>query len=492
MDGKPVRLKDGREALIRPMTRDDLDSSFVFFQALPREDRAFLRYDVTKRAVVERRIRNMEAGKAKRIVAVVDDGIVADGALELEGHGWKEHVGELRLIVAREHQRNGLGMLMARELYHLALAADVKARFGLPRFDQSAMDGVAIRSVDVAGATSDDPVTLSLRGESAAGGSKPPHVVKGRAIKIFTGAPLPAGADAVVLKEACVFEEDTVRLTRPVKAGDHVRRVGEETRRGELVLTAGQHLTPPAIGVLATFGIDTVSVRPMPRTCILTIGDELAEPGTRLTGAMIHDANGPALRTAVQGLGVREIAISQVGDDLDELVSSLIAAVAGSDVVVTVGGASVGDHDHVAEARRRAGIRDRFDRVAIKPGKPNLFGMWRSRKPVFSLPGNPVSALVSFHQIVAPALRLLAGREPLAASWVEAVLDSDVKKKPGRLEWLRGNLVKDGATARVAPVPRQGSHMLTGLAEADVLIEIPSDVAGMKAGESVRCIGLVW
>jgi L-amino acid N-acyltransferase YncA len=126
MDGKPVRLKDGREALIRPMTRDDLEASFAFFQALPREDRAFLRYDVTKRAVVERRIRSMETGKAKRIVAVVDDGIVADGTLELEGHGWKGHVGELRLIVAREQQRNGLGMLMARELYHLAVAAKVE------------------------------------------------------------------------------------------------------------------------------------------------------------------------------------------------------------------------------------------------------------------------------------------------------------------------------------------------------------------------------
>ncbi len=126
MDAKPVRLKDGREALIRPMSRDDLEPSFVFFQALPKEDRAFLRYDVTRRSVVERRTRDMETAKVQRIVAVIGDRIVADGALELEGHGWKEHVGELRLIVAREQQRNGLGMLMARELYHLAVAANVE------------------------------------------------------------------------------------------------------------------------------------------------------------------------------------------------------------------------------------------------------------------------------------------------------------------------------------------------------------------------------
>jgi molybdopterin molybdotransferase len=374
----------------------------------------------------------------------------------------------------------------------LVLAADVKARFGLPRFNQSAMDGVAIRSVDVVGATSDDPVTLSLRGESAAGGPKPPHVGRGRATKIFTGAPLPRGADAVVMKEACVIGKDTVRVTHAVKAGDHIRRAGEELYRGEPVLSAGQVLTPPAVGVLATFGIDTVAVRPTPRTRLIVIGDELAEPGARLTSAMIHDANGPALRAAFQGLGVREIAITRVGDNLDELVSSLTAALAGSDLVVTVGGASVGDHDHVAEARRLAGVHALFDRVAIKPGKPNLFGMWRARKPVFSLPGNPVSALVSFHQIVAPAVRLLSGQQPLAGTRMEAVLDRDVRKKPGRLEWLRGVIMNDGERLSVAPVLRQGSHMLTGLAEADVLVELPSDVAVMKAGESVHCIRLAW
>jgi molybdopterin molybdotransferase len=294
------------------------------------------------------------------------------------------------------------------------------------------------------------------------------------------------------MKEACLFGENAVGLSCPVKAGDHIRRAGEELPRGELVLRAGQVLTPPAMGVLATFGIESVAVRPTPRTRLIIIGDELAEPGARLTGAMIHDANGPALRAAFQGLGVRESATARVGDNLDELVSCLTAALAGSDLVVTVGGASVGDHDHVAEARRLAGVRDLFDRVAIKPGKPNLFGMWRSRKPVFSLPGNPVSALVSFHQIVAPAVRRLAGREPSAGSGVEAVLDRDVKKKPGRLEWLRGIVIQDGARPRVAPVLRQGSHMLTGLAEADVLIELPSEVAVMRAGESVHCIRLGW
>ena len=391
-----------------------------------------------------------------------------------------ESVGPTRPISA--NPSDSLGKVLARP---------VKARLRMPRYDQSAMDGIAVRIEDVAAATGSSPVRLELIDEIPAGSPRRPGLRPGTAIKVFTGSGVPRNTGGIVMVEYCRFSGDQVEVLRAPRSGDHLRRAGEEVRRGDVILESGMRLTPPVIGVLALFGIENVKIHPAPTVGVITMGDELAAPGSRLGPAQIYDSNGPALRAALEGMGIGKIRGWRVTDRKKDLVRAFRAATDACDVVLSCGGASVGDHDHVAAARSELGIAEAFSRVAIKPGKPNVFGLAPGGVPVFSLPGNPVSALVSFHQLVRPGLQKMMGQRPDPAT-ESARMTAGHRKKTGRLEWLRGVLgdAEDGRT--VAPVSAQGSHMSTGLARADALIEIEVDSEGVGDGDVVVVRKLDW
>ncbi len=372
------------------------------------------------------------------------------------------------------------------------LAADIKAPHDAPRFEQSSMDGFAVRAADLVRAHGLHPVTLAVAGEIPAGGRSTRGLKPGQTVKVFTGGRLPGGADAVVIKEIVEVAGEAAVFRNPVEPGENVRPVGAEYRRGDVILPAGVRVTPPVVGLLATLGRTKVAVGRLPQVTVITMGDELVGPDQPLAPGKIRDANGPALEAALQALGSGTVRLRRVGDRKAALKASVAAALRRSDLVITVGGASVGDHDHAAAVRRELGIKDLYTRVAIKPGKPNMFGVAPDGTPVFSLPGNPVSALVGFHQLVKPALRIMMGGRDFVPSALPAVLAEAAARIPARLEWLRGtlDLAADRLVAR--PVSRQESHMLSGLALADLLAEIPQGRGSVAAGEIIRAYLLEW
>ncbi len=372
------------------------------------------------------------------------------------------------------------------------LARVVKARFQLPRFEQSAMDGFAVRSSDLLEASPDRPVTLAVIGEMAAGGADRLKLRSGQTVKVFTGGRLPVGADTVVMKEFVDCEDDEADFRAWAPQGDHIRRAGEELRRGDEILPAGTRVTPPVVGLLAAMGLTEARVVRAPTVTVITMGDELVPPGKPLDMGKIYDANGPALSAALQALGVDRVRVRRVRDSIGVLQRTLASALAASDLVITVGGASVGDHDHVAGARSLLGVRELFQRVAIKPGKPNIFGIDPEGVPVYGLPGNPVSALVSFHQLVKPLIGVMMGAGVLPGRTVPVSLRKPEAKRRGRAHWLRGRLVQAGNKLQADLSTAQESHMLSGLATADILAELPADSDHVSTDELLRAWLIDW
>lgn len=372
------------------------------------------------------------------------------------------------------------------------LAADVRSRLDLPRFEQTAMDGIAVRAADLQGASAAAPRRLRLTGEIPAGSPRRPVLKAGDAVKVFTGSPLPRGADAVVIQEDCVFAEGSVTVAAAPRIGAHIRRRGEELRRGDLLAAAGAVLTPPVLGLLAGNGTDPVRVVGAPEVALVTLGDELAPPGARLGPAQIRDANGPALAAALARDGAGRIRRAHVGDDPRALRRVLSRECTRCDLVVTVGGASVGDHDHVKSVRAGLGVTESFTRVAVKPGKPVVFGRAPGGCLLVGLPGNPVSALVSYLHFVRPLLKRLRGEDPAPPVLLELILDVPLRKPAGRLEWVRAVTVETLGERRVRPLRGQGSHMLGGLARAEVLIRFPADRMELPAGARVQALPVEW
>lgn len=378
------------------------------------------------------------------------------------------------------------------------LAEPARARSHSPRFEQSAMDGWAVRSEDLRDASPGRPARLRIAGELAAGATRRQLLKPGCAIRVFTGSPLPGGTGAVVIQEVARRDGDDVLFTAPAAPGAHVRRVGEEYRRGEVLLAAGTVVTPPVLGLLAQLGRGTVKVGGRPTATVVTMGDELVAPGGPCGRAQVYDANGPALCAALRAAGAGGVRHVRVPDDPAALRRALARALRGADLVVTVGGASVGDHDHVPAARAALGIRELYGRVAIRPGLPNWFGLSPGGAPVFGLPGNPVSALVSFELLVRPALRRLQGADAATAAAApvpggSAVLAAPASPARDRATWLRATLAATGDGGLAAePQAGQGSHMLSGLARAQALAVLPEGGATLPAGSLVDLHRLEW
>ncbi|MEV5985810.1 gephyrin-like molybdotransferase Glp [Streptomyces sp. NPDC052051] len=405
------------------------------------------------------------------------------------------------------------------------LVDEVTVALSLPPFDNSSMDGYAVRVSDVEGASEEFPAVLTVIGDVAAGAAGLLEVGPGQAARIMTGAPLPPGAEAVVpvewtdgglggapvsgMRARSLSPEDAtgqVRVHRPVEARAHVRAHGSDAKAGDLALAAGTVLGPPQIALLAAIGRGTVRVRPRPRVVVMSTGSELVQPDEELASGQIYDSNSFALTAAARDAGAIAYRVGAVTDDTETLRSAIEDQLVRADLMVTTGGVSVGAYDVVKEAltaisedendsgedaegegEPEAGHGVEFRKLAMQPGKPQGFGLiGPDRTPLLALPGNPVSSYVSFEVFVRPAIRTLMGLEDVHRPRAKAVLRADkaLTSPAGRRQFLRGTY-SDGT---VTPVGGTGSHLIAALARSDALIVVPENDTSLEPGTEVEVL----
>jgi molybdopterin molybdotransferase len=383
----------------------------------------------------------------------------------------------------------GLDLTLS-DAHGCVLVEDIHSTFPLPPFDNSAMDGYAVRAEDVATATEANPVVLPVVGDVAAGSTSPYTVQPGLCVRIMTGAPMPPGADAVVPLEETDGGLAQVAITQPSAAGRCVRIAGEDAQPGTKVLAAGTHLGATQLGLLAAVGRDRVVVRPRPRVVVLSTGSELVEPGQPLNRGQIPDANSALLTAAALEAGAIAYRVGIVPDDPRVLADTLEDQLIRADVIVTSGGVSVGAYDVVKEVLSRVGTV-RFDRIAMQPGMPQGFGTIGPDKiPFFGLPGNPVSSYVSFEVFVRPALRRMLGVEPIMRPVVRARVTEALRSPPGRRSYLRAWLSVEQGAYTVRPIGGAGSHLIASLAAANALIVVPEAATEVDSGSAVSVLML--
>ncbi|RCV57102.1 molybdotransferase-like divisome protein Glp [Marinitenerispora sediminis] len=374
------------------------------------------------------------------------------------------------------------------------LAEPVTSAVSLPAFDNSAMDGYAVVADDVAAAAPDRPVTLPVVADIPAGDPGAHAIRPGMCARIMTGAPMPAGATAVVPVEWTDAGVARVAVHRPARAGNAVRRAGEDVEAGTRVLRDGVRIGAAELAVLAAVGRRAVRVRPRPRVVVLSTGAELVEPGDPVGPGQIWESNSYMLAAAVLDAGCVAYRHGFVADDPAAVLGTLEDLLVRADLVLTTGGVSMGAYDVVKEALARLGTV-RFEKVAMQPGMPQGFGtVGEPGTPIITLPGNPVSAFVSFHLFVLPVLRRLRGMPPEPLPSVPARLLVPVSSPPGRRSYLRAVLDYDrgdgGPGYAVRPAVRQGSHQLSALAETNALVVVPEEVTDVPAGGVVEVLQL--
>ena len=392
------------------------------------------------------------------------------------------------------------------------LVEDVMVPVALPPFENSSMDGYAVRTTDTQGADASHPAVLTVIGDVAAGSGELPTVGPGQTARIMTGAPLPPGAEAVVpvewtdggLGEGPVTgmragsldpggATGQVRVHRPAEARAHVRAKGSDVKAGDRALAAGTVLGPPQISLLAAIGRGTVRVRPRPRVVVLSTGSELVQPDEELRSGQIYDSNSFALTAAARDAGAIAYRVGAVADDATTLRDTIEDQLVRADLMVTTGGVSVGAYDVVKEALSYAADEDEpgsgveFRKLAMQPGKPQGFGsIGPDHTPLLALPGNPVSSYVSFELFVRPAIRTLMGLTDVHRPRARAKLTADrpLTSPRGRRQFLRARYT-DGT---VTPVGGAGSHLVAALAQADALIVVPEDAESVAPGTEVEVV----
>jgi len=380
----------------------------------------------------------------------------------------------------------GLETVSLMEADGRVLGQDMVSPLMVPPLDCSAMDGYAVRAEDTRGAAPDCPVRLQVRGESRAGGRLDGlSVDRGAAVRIMTGAPMPPGADAVVMVEETEEEHGFVRVFSAVAPYQNYRRAGESIARGDQVLARGERLRPADLGLLAALNQAQVAVHRRPTVAVISTGDELAGLGQEPGQGGIHDVNAYTLCAEIRKYGGRPQYLGIARDSLAELQDRFRQALATADLVISTGGVSMGRYDFVKDIHAALGIQTRFEWVDVKPGKPCVFGV-QGDTLVFGLPGNPVSSLTSFIQFVRPALLRLMGARRIHKPVVEAVLSEDIDKSPaGKVHLLRGRFTMRDNRLQVATTGNQKSSLLRSISEANCLIVLPKDRPRAKAGEKV-------
>ncbi|CAN5329435.1 MAG: molybdotransferase-like divisome protein Glp [Nocardioides sp.] len=400
------------------------------------------------------------------------------------------------MISVEEHQQQILDSIAPQRVVNLPLmdclglaaAQPVTSGIDLPRFDNASHDGYAVRAVDIVGATESAPIYLPVVGMIGAGAASLSAIAPGTAAKIMTGAPMPAGADAVVPYEWTDAGTSTVKISRAPAVGGHVRPAAQDVRAGDLVVERGTLLGPRHLGLLAGVGCAQVAVRPRPRVVVISTGSELREPGQELGHDSIYDANSFLLAAMVRRAGAVAFRVGIVKDSVDDFTAELSDQLVRADLVITSGGVSMGDFDVVKAALAPLGVW--FGAVNMQPGKPQGFGhVGDGRVPIFALPGNPVSAFVSFELFVRPALRRLMGVGPEVVPYQRGRITTDLGSFDGRRpQFMRGEYVDTPTGRTVSPVGGAASHMLGDLPGANCLIVVPT--GGLLAGSECEIVVL--
>lgn len=364
------------------------------------------------------------------------------------------------------------------------LAENIISDRNVPPHDNSAVDGFAVFFDDL---NSDGETKLPVTGRVAAGHPLGRDAVRGEAVRIFTGAPMPDGMDTVFMEEDTALEGDTVALPVGLKHGSNRRFAGEDVKQGDTIVRAGKRLRPQEIGLAASVGRDTIQVFKKLRVAVFSTGDEVRDPGGDAPAGCIYDANRYAVMSLLRGMGCAVTDLGILPDNKDEIVSALSSAKNDHDMLMTSGGVSAGEEDHVKSAVEVLGSIH-FWRLAIKPGRPIALGQIEHASFV-GLPGNPVAAMVTFLMIAQPVLRRLGGELAYQPSRFPVVADFDYKKKPGRREWVRVRIetTEDGRV-KALKHHSSGAGILTSMVDADGLVEMPEDVVRLEAGEIVTYI----
>lgn len=394
--------------------------------------------------------------------------------------------GLLDVAAALAHIEGRIGRVADEETVPLAAAAgrilarDLLARMDLPPHANSAVDGYAFAHADLgAGET-----VLPVGGRAAAGHPLGRPLAPGEAIRIFTGAPMPAGADTVMMQEDCQREGDRVRLKAGIKRGANRRHAGEDVAEGALALAAGRRLLPADLGLAAALGQAALPVyRPL-RAALLSTGDEIREPGAALPAGAVYDANRFLLRALLEGLGCRVDDLGIRPDHAGALADTLATAAAGHDLIVTSGGVSTGEEDHVKAALERLG-RLHFWRLAIKPGRPVALGQIGG-VPLIGLPGNPVAVFVTFAILARPLILKLAGATAAAPRTLPVAAGFAYRKKPGRREYLRARLERRGAAFFAVKYPKDGAGILSSIVQSDGLVILDEATRDLAIGDAVE------
>ena len=366
------------------------------------------------------------------------------------------------------------------------LAQDIYARWPLPSFDNSSMDGYAVIANDLVGASESTPVTLPVIDDIPAGFKSLETLQSGQAIRIMTGAPMPAGADSVIPVESTDGGSETVQIRAAIDCGSCIRLEGEDVKAGDLVLTKGTFIGPRQIALIAAVGYGVILVIPRPRVAVLATGSELVEPGTELQFGLISDSNSFLITATANESGAVAYRLPPAQDDEDTLIEILEDQVHRADLIVTTGGVSMGAYDPVKSAFLKLGTAQ-FHKVAMQPGMPQGFGsVGEPAIPIITLPGNPVSAYISFETFIRPAIRKMRGLTQLQRPQLAATLKGELRSPMNKVQFARARFVEGG---QVEPVGTgQGSHVLGGLAQADALIVIPVGVDSIANGDQVQVI----
>lgn len=388
----------------------------------------------------------------------------------------------LDIILANVHPLKA-GPIPLKEALGCCLAEDILAERLMPPTDRSAMDGYAVRAADLAKC----PRKLRLVGEVKAGSAKRPKVKAGTCVRILTGASVPPGADAVVIQEETDEKDGLVNFLATTRVGSNIRIQGEEVTKGEVILRKAAVLDAAKIGLCALVGKAAVRVYGRPAVAILCTGQELRGPGARIAPHHLRDSNGPALRAALSSAGISRIACQIVPDDPKILTARLRTAAASHNVVILTGGVSVGKYDFVPEAVERIGATVLFHGVAMKPGRPQLYAALSGNRHIFGLPGNPMSVLTGFHELVLPAIRRMSGFDAGSCHFtIELPLARSVRGKGSRAEFVPAKLVSNTSRLRVSPIETHGSADLVAGAQADGVFMVPRNVRKIAAGRLVH------
>jgi molybdopterin molybdotransferase len=363
------------------------------------------------------------------------------------------------------------------------LTEDIVAKRNNPPLDNSAMDGYALIAKDIQSASPENPVPLKVTEEIAAGYQSDVTLKPGQAFRIMTGAPIPKGADAVLMQEDTDRDGDTVLVKDKADVGENIRLAGEDVRSGEVVIPKGTAITPAQIGMMAVVGRSQIYVSQRPRVAILSTGDEIMDLDGELTGPCIYNSNGYMLSAQIKSAGGIPVYLGIARDKEEDLMEKFNWALE-CDFVVSSGGVSVGDYDLVKASLKKMGQDMLFWKVAMKPGKPLAFGKIGDT-PIFGLPGNPVSSFVSFEQFVRPSIRKVLGFSQLTAKVVQAKLTRDIHKKAGRLHFLTSVVSWDDGECTVTPAQEQGSGILKSTVKANGLLIFPLEDSEIKAGTEV-------